>query len=44
MIRRDKGDQRGALTAFREALAINPFMPSVQEAVKSLEKDLEQKI
>jgi tetratricopeptide (TPR) repeat protein len=44
MIRRDKGDERGALDAFREALAINPFMPSVRDAVKSLEKELEQKI
>ena len=44
MIRRDKGDERGALEAFREALAINPFMASIREAVKSLEKDLEQKI
>jgi tetratricopeptide (TPR) repeat protein len=44
MIRRDKGDDRGALEAFREALAINPFMPNVQEAVRALEKDLEQKI
>lgn len=44
MIKRDKGDERGALDAFREALAINPFMPNVREAVKSLEKELEQKI
>jgi tetratricopeptide (TPR) repeat protein len=44
MIRRDKGDDRGALEAFREALAINPFMSNVQEAVRALEKDLEQKI
>jgi len=44
MIRRDKGDERGALEAFREALAINPYMSNVQEAVKALEKELEQKI
>jgi tetratricopeptide (TPR) repeat protein len=44
MIRRDKGDERGALDAFRDALAINPYMSSVRDAVKSLEKDLEQKI
>ena len=44
MIRRDKGDELGALEAFREALSINPFMPNVQDAVKELEKDLEQKI
>ena len=44
MIRRDQGDERGALEAFREALAINPFMPNVQEAVRALEKELEQKI
>jgi tetratricopeptide (TPR) repeat protein len=44
MIRRDKGDGQGALEAFREALAINPFMSSVREAVESLEKELERKI
>jgi tetratricopeptide (TPR) repeat protein len=44
MIRRDKGDERGALEAFREALSINPFMSNVQDAVKALEKELEQKI
>jgi tetratricopeptide (TPR) repeat protein len=44
MIRRDKGDDRGALDAFREALAINPFMPNVREAVQALEKELEQRI
>jgi tetratricopeptide (TPR) repeat protein len=44
MIRRDKGDERGALDAFREALAINPFMANIRDAVKSLEKDVEQKI
>jgi tetratricopeptide (TPR) repeat protein len=44
MIRRDKGDERGALEAFREALAINPFMPNVKDAVQALEKELEQKI
>jgi tetratricopeptide (TPR) repeat protein len=44
MIRRDTGDERGALDAFRDALAINPYMSSVRDAVKSLEKDLEQKI
>jgi tetratricopeptide (TPR) repeat protein len=44
MIRRDKGDEQGALEAFREALSINPFMSSVREAVESLEKELERKI
>lgn len=44
MIRRDRGDDRGALEAFRQALAINPFMPSVREAVGELEKKLEQGI
>jgi tetratricopeptide (TPR) repeat protein len=44
MIRRDKGDERGALDAFREALAINPFMPNVKNAVQALEKELEQRI
>jgi tetratricopeptide (TPR) repeat protein len=44
MIRRDRGDERGALEAFRDALAINPYMSSVRDAVKLLEKDLEQKI
>ena len=44
MIRRDRGDERGALEAFRDALAINPHMSSVRDAVKLLEKDLEQKI
>ena len=44
MIRRDQGDERGALEAFREALAVNPFMSNVQEAVRALEKELEQKI
>jgi tetratricopeptide (TPR) repeat protein len=44
MIRRDKGDERGALEAFREALSINPFMANVRDAVQSLEKELEQKI
>jgi tetratricopeptide (TPR) repeat protein len=44
MIRRDKGDERGALEAFREALSINPYMDNVRDAVKALEKELEQKI
>jgi tetratricopeptide (TPR) repeat protein len=44
MIRRDRGDERGALEAFRDALAINPYMSNVRDAVKLLEKDLEQKI
>jgi tetratricopeptide (TPR) repeat protein len=44
MIKRDKGDEQGALEAFRDALAINPFMSSVREAVESLEKELERKI
>lgn len=44
MIRRDKGDDRGALEAFREALAIHPYMDNVKDAVRSLEKEIEQKI
>lgn len=44
MIRRDKGDQRGALEAFRHALAINPYMPKIREAVDDLQKQLEQGI
>lgn len=44
MIRRDKGDERGALEAFREALSINPYMTNVRDAVKALEKEIEQRI
>jgi tetratricopeptide (TPR) repeat protein len=44
MIRKDRGDERGALEAFRDALAINPYMSNVRDAVRALEKDLEQKI
>ncbi len=44
MIRRDRGDQRGALEAFRQALAINPFMPKVRETADDLEKQLEKGI
>ena len=44
MIRRDKGDERGALEAFREALSINPYMDNVRDAVKALEKEIEQRI
>ncbi len=44
MIRRDQGDAKGALTAFRDALAINPNMANIREAVKSLEHEVEQGI
>ena len=44
MIRRDRGDDRGALKAFRQALAINPFMPKVRESADDLEKQLEKGI
>lgn len=44
MIRRDRGDQRGALEAFRQALAINPFMPKIRETADDLEKQLEKGI
>jgi tetratricopeptide (TPR) repeat protein len=44
MIRRDRGDSRGALDAFREALGIHPNMANVRESVKSLENEVEQGI
>jgi tetratricopeptide (TPR) repeat protein len=44
MIRRDRGDDRGALEAFRQALAINPFLPRVRESAEDLEKQLEKGI
>jgi tetratricopeptide (TPR) repeat protein len=44
LIRRAKGDFRGALEAFRRALAIYPLMPSAQRAVKELQSELEQAI
>jgi len=44
MIRRDQGDAKGALAAFRDALAINPNMSNIREAVKNLEHEVEQGI
>ena len=39
-----KGDDRGALEAFRRALSIHPHQESAKRAVKELETDFEQKI
>jgi tetratricopeptide (TPR) repeat protein len=44
MIRRDRGDAKGALSAFREALGIHPNMANIRETVKSLENEVEQGI
>ena len=44
MIRRQLGDERGALEAFRRALAIHPHQKGAKRAVKELESELEQKI
>lgn len=43
-IRREQGDKRAALNAFRRALAINPHLESAKGAVKQLEGELEQEI
>lgn len=43
-IRREMGDARGALEAFRRALAIHPFLKSARQAVKQLELQVEQDI
>lgn len=44
MIRRQMGDQKGALEAFRRALVIHPQQPRAKRAVKELETEFEQKI
>ncbi len=44
MIRRELGDEKAALEAFRRALVIHPFQPGALRAVKELESELEQKI
>jgi tetratricopeptide (TPR) repeat protein len=38
MIKERQGDSEAALVAFRAALAVNPHMPGVIEAVKDIEK------
>lgn len=43
-IRREMGDERGALDAFRRALAIHPRLNSARQAVKQLELQVEQDI
>jgi hypothetical protein len=35
------GDQRGALDAYRKALAINPFMEQTRRAEEKLSHDVE---
>lgn len=37
----ETGDEEGALTAFRMALALNPHMEDVQQAIKKLSPDVE---
>jgi tetratricopeptide (TPR) repeat protein len=44
MIRRQTGDEKGALEAFRRALVIHPQQPRAKRAVKELETEFEQKI
>jgi len=41
MIMQDLGDDRRALDAFRQALAINPYIEKVPELVKSLSEKVE---
>lgn len=43
-IRREQGDKRASLQAYRRALAINPFLSSAKGAVRQLEGELEQDI
>ncbi len=44
MIRREMGDDKGALEAFRRALVIHPHQTGAKRAVKELETEFEQKI
>ena len=44
MLYRQMGDERAALTAFRRALAIHPFLSVARRAVKELELEVEQEI
>ena len=44
MIRRHKGDEKGALEAFRRVLVIHPQQQRAKRAVKELETEFEQKI
>jgi tetratricopeptide (TPR) repeat protein len=43
-ILREQGDKRGALEAYRRALAVNPFLESAKTAAKQLEGEVEQAI
>jgi tetratricopeptide (TPR) repeat protein len=44
MIKREMGDESGALRAYRRALAIHPCQEGAKRAVKELESEFEQKI
>lgn len=44
LIRRELGDEAGALKAFRRALSIHPHLPAAVRAVKELESEFEQRI
>ncbi|MGI9463835.1 MAG: tetratricopeptide repeat protein [Aestuariivirgaceae bacterium] len=44
MIRRELGDDKAALDAYRRALVIHPFQQGARRAVKELESEFEQKI
>jgi len=43
-IRRELGDKRGALEAFRRALAVNPHLATARTAVQELQGEIEQDI